>query len=131
MGWPPMKRGWSASATMAVFTPLTSVTTASARRGRRRPGAVCATLGHRGGRDGHEDDLRLGVVADRVDDACGQGLLGLRRSSASMPETCQPAPAQAEGDGPPDQPRPDDERPPARAAPQSGRSSRSPWAPWR
>ena len=32
IGWPPTKRGWSASATMAVFTPLTSVTTASSRR---------------------------------------------------------------------------------------------------
>ena len=32
IGWPPMKREWSAAATMAAFTPLTSLTTASARR---------------------------------------------------------------------------------------------------
>ena len=112
MGCPPMKRGWSASSTMAVLTPLTSVTTASARRPpssrKRRATPATAAAG----------------VATKTTSAVGSSPAASitpvssaapsRSWSASMPETCQPASPQPERDGTPDQARPDDECPPAR-----------------
>ena len=68
IGCPPMKRGWSAASTMAVLTPLTSVTTASGRRPvvAEEPAHLA---GDRGGRHGDEDHLGVEVVPGRVDHA--------------------------------------------------------------
>ena len=128
MGWPPMKRGWSASSTMAVLTPLTSVTTASA--GARRPRGRAATPA-----------TAVAGVATKTTSASG-----------SSPTASTTSPAERLG-----APGPRRRRGPRRASPagagrgrwsrrsarsrprapggaparQSGRSSRSPWAPCR
>ncbi len=98
-----------------------------ARRRRKDPAHLA---GHGGGGHGNEDHLGVQVVTDGVDHT-GRQRFG-RPRLVGIDARDVPAPAtQPEGDGAPDEPRPDDQRRGDPARPQSGRSSRSPWAPWR
>ena len=85
---------------------------------------------HGRGRYGHEGDLGVGVVADRIDHALGQRL-GVALFVGVEARHVPPPAAQAQGDGAADESGPDHERPAARRRSQSGRSSRSAWAPCR
>ena len=134
-----MKRGWSAASTMAVFTPLTSVTTTSAVRpsveSTRRTTAATAAAGV-----ATKTTSAVEVVARGVDHPRIERLALSCRVLVDPGDVPAPA-AQREGDRPTDQAGPDDDRTPAprsltrafprRGSPQAGRSSRSTWAPWR
>ena len=65
-----------------------------------------------GGRNGHEDDLGIGIVARGVDDPTGDRVGEPRLVEIETRHVPSPA-AQAEGHGAPDEPRPDDQCTPA------------------
>ncbi len=118
IGCPPMKRGWSAASTMAVLTPLTSVTTASCRRLRRGEDPA-DLLGHRRGRGGDEDDFGLEVVAGLIDHARARAprrcvLVGIE--AADVPAAL----TKGESYRSTDEAGPHDERPRARPAVRPG-----------
>ena len=87
-------------------------------------------LGHCGRRGGDEDDLGLQVVPGLVE---GPDAERLGQPVVVVVESCDvpTAPTEGEGDGATDEAGPHDERPRDAPRRQLGRSSRSPWAPWR